>query len=194
MDHLKTGKLIRELRTAQGLTQSQLASMLFISDRTVSKWERGLGMPDISLLVDLSAILHTNIEQLLSGEKAPEDTTGGNMKKASYYVCPVCGNISVCTGTASVSCCGRNLEAMQPMKAAAEDRLCVEDIDGEWYVTGSHPMEKDHYISFVAFANGGSLSFFKQYPEWELQARFPKRGHGMLLWYCTRDGLQYQLI
>lgn len=194
MDHSKTGKLIRELRLARGMTQAELAAKLFISDRTVSKWERGLGCPDVSLLMDLSAMLKTNIEQLLSGEKVAEDATGGNMKKASYYVCPVCGNITMCTGTASVSCCGRVLEVAQPRKALPEEKLCVEDIDGEWYVTSSHPMEKDHYISFVAFANGGSLTMFKQYPEWELQARFSKRGHGMLLWYCVKDGLQYQLV
>ena len=50
MNAEKTGALIRALRTEQGLTQKQLADRLHLSDRTVSKWERGAGCPDVSLL------------------------------------------------------------------------------------------------------------------------------------------------
>ena len=57
MDPVKTGTLIRTLRTCLGLTQQQLAERLTVSDRTISKWERGLGCPDISLLSPLAAAL-----------------------------------------------------------------------------------------------------------------------------------------
>ena len=58
MDHIKIGKLICALRKEQGMTQLQLAQCLHISDKTVSKWERGLGCPDVSLLSQLSNIFH----------------------------------------------------------------------------------------------------------------------------------------
>ena len=64
MDYEKTGALILYLRKEKGLTQKQLADMLNISDRAVSKWERGLGMPDISLMPEISEIFGVNIEKL----------------------------------------------------------------------------------------------------------------------------------
>jgi hypothetical protein len=63
----------------------------------------------------------------------------------------------------------------------------------DWYITASHPMNKDHYISFVAFATGDRVQVIKQYPEWDTQVRIPKRGHGLLIWYCTRHGLSYEV-
>lgn len=54
MDSIQTGQLIRKLRTERGWTQKELADALMISDRTVSKWERGRGYPDVSLVTQLS--------------------------------------------------------------------------------------------------------------------------------------------
>lgn len=68
LDHAKTGALIRRLRLEQKLTQAELAQKLHISHKTVSKWERGLGAPDVSLLPALSQALAVGIETLLSGE------------------------------------------------------------------------------------------------------------------------------
>lgn len=82
----------------------------------------------------------------------------------------------------------------RPQKASPQQKLCVEEIDGEWYVTSTHPMSKEDYISFVIFVSGANLQVFEQYPEWPLQARIPKRGHGTLLWYSKKEGLYYQLI
>ena len=53
MDQIKTGKFIAELRKERGLTQKQLAEKLGISDKTISKWERGNGMPEVSLMMPL---------------------------------------------------------------------------------------------------------------------------------------------
>lgn len=55
-------------------------------------------------------------------------------------------------------------------------------------------MTKTHYISFVAFVTGDRIQIIKQYPEWNLNVRFPKSGHEMLIWYCTEHGLFYQLL
>lgn len=67
MDSKKTGQAIAFLRKLKKYTQKELAKMLGVSDKAVSKWERGLGVPDVSLLARLSIILDTDIESLLEG-------------------------------------------------------------------------------------------------------------------------------
>lgn len=69
MDYEKIGKFILLLRKEQGLTQSQLAEKLDVTNIAISKWERGLGAPDISLLRNLSSILKVSINEILIGEK-----------------------------------------------------------------------------------------------------------------------------
>ena len=110
------------------------------------------------------------------------------------YVCPVCGGITMTTGQGTLSCCGRTLEALTPRKAAEEEKLSVERMEDEWYVTSSHPMTKDHHIAFLAFAAGDRVQIIRQYPEWDLSVRIPARGRGTLLWYCTQHGLFYQYL
>lgn len=73
MDIQKTGQLIAQARKAQGLTQRALADRLHLSDRTVSKWERGAGFPDVQQLEPLSQVLGLSILSLLRGE--PEQET-----------------------------------------------------------------------------------------------------------------------
>ena len=102
------------------------------------------------------------------------------------------GNILTATAEAAVSCCGKKLAPAQPVKA--EEPLCVETVENEYYVTSSHPMEKGHYIAFTALLTGDTLFLHKHYPEWDLQSRIPAFGNGKLFWYCTRHGLFYQLI
>lgn len=79
MDNLKTGNLIRDARKEHGLTQKELAEKLHITDRAVSKWERGICAPDIALLEPLADILELSITELISGERnavteVPENT------------------------------------------------------------------------------------------------------------------------
>jgi len=69
MDYTKIGNFIYELRREKKLTQSQLADKLHVTNKAVSKWERGLGAPDISLLRDLSCVLGVSVNELLIGEK-----------------------------------------------------------------------------------------------------------------------------
>ena len=72
MRQTDTGALIAQLRKEQGLTQKQLAEQLHISDRTISKWERGAGFPDVSLLEPLADALHCSVVSLLEGRLVEE--------------------------------------------------------------------------------------------------------------------------
>jgi len=69
MDNKKIGLFIASLRKEIGLTQKDLADKLFITDRAVSKWERGLSLPDISLLDNLSSVLGVSVIEILKGER-----------------------------------------------------------------------------------------------------------------------------
>ena len=73
MDQIKIGKFIAEMRKEQNMTQRQLAEHLNISDKTISKWECGKGMPDNSILLELCDVLQINVNELLSGEKVSSD-------------------------------------------------------------------------------------------------------------------------
>lgn len=190
----KIGELIRSLRIERGLTQKQLADEMSISDKTVSKWERGLGCPDISLLPEISGILNVNIEEILAGELNTNDLIGGNMRRIKFYACPECGNIMTSTGKSSVSCCGRKLEELEAQKSNETHMLALETIEDEWFISTNHEMSKAHYISFIAFVTGDRMIMIKQYPEWGIHLRLPKMGHGKLYSYCTKEGLFYQII
>ena len=69
MDLVKIGKFIAEERKKKNLTQETLAEKLYITDRAVSKWERGLSLPDADKMLDLCNILDINVNELLIGEK-----------------------------------------------------------------------------------------------------------------------------
>jgi len=194
MENSKVGSIIRTLRQEHNMTQKELADKMNLSDKTISKWERGLGLPDISIIPELSRLLGIDTMNLLSGDMTPNNLAGGNMKNTKYFVCPTCQNITLCTGDAEVSCCGKKLAAQILKKAEGNERLTVQELEDDWYITSGHPMNKEHYISFVALASGDRIQIIKQYPEWNFNVRIPKRGHGMLIWYSTDDGLRYQLL
>lgn len=194
MDNIKTGALIRQLRTSAGLTQKQLAEKLCVSDKAVSKWECGSGLPDIALLSELSAVFGTDIQTLLSGSIEKNESEKGNMKKTRFYVCKYCGNIITSSSEAAVTCCGNRLAPLEPQKAEESDLLTVEDLGGEWFISARHEMTKEHYISFVAYVCDSSVTVFRQYPEWDLQLTLPRYRTGKLIWYCTKHGLFCQDI
>lgn len=73
MDQIKIGKFIAKERKSKGYTQRQLADILGISDKTVSKWERGNGFPDVSLLLPLCEKLDISVNELLTGERVSEE-------------------------------------------------------------------------------------------------------------------------
>lgn len=74
MNENKTGAFISTLRKEKELTQAQLAEKLNVTDKAISRWETGKGMPDSSLLVPLANILGITVNELLTGEKIPEET------------------------------------------------------------------------------------------------------------------------
>ena len=194
MDCKKVGSLILELRKEKNMTQKQLADLMNISDKAISKWERGLGCPDISLIPKLAQIFGVNIDILLSGEINSNDVVGGNMNKLKFYVCTQCGNMMTATGNAQISCCGKKLESLEAKKVDDNHKLIVEPVEDELYVTTEHDMTKEHYISFVAYVKGDRALILKQYPEWNMQFRFRKSGHGKLYFYCVNHGLFYQIV
>ena len=189
MNHVKIGQLIYRLRKEKHLTQLQLADQMNISDKAISKWERGLGCPDVSLLPDLSKIFNVDLEKLLSGELDINEVLGGDMRKMNFYICP----ITSMTDT-SISCCGKKLKAIQLQKANEDEKLSVDIIENDFFITSEHQMTREHYIAFVALLTGDSIMLRKQYPEWGLQVRIPVFAHGKLLWYCTKHGLFYQEV
>lgn len=69
LDNEKFGKFICELRKEKSLTQKELAEKLFVSDKTVSKWERGASIPNVMLLIPISEILEVTVTELLKGER-----------------------------------------------------------------------------------------------------------------------------
>ena len=120
MNNVKIGRLIYQLRKEKNLTQLQLASRMNVSDKAVSKWERGLGCPDISLLSELSGIFEVDLEKLLSGGLDEKELLGGNMKKLNFYVCPVCGNVITAMADTGISCCGKKLRPLEAQKASEQ--------------------------------------------------------------------------
>ena len=194
MDQEKVGGIIKTLRKDKGMTQLELALCLNVTDRAVSKWERGLGCPDISLLTKLSEIFSVDIGSIIDGDMDENEKRSGNMKKTKFYVCPICGNIITASENTNVSCCGRKLEGLEEKKNLDEE-MKLERLDGtELYISSSHPMTKDDYISFFSYVTSDSLLLKKLYPEWGVDIRFPWLGHGKIMWYSKKEGLKYKLI
>ena len=194
MEHYITGAAIRALREQRHMTQAQLAGLLCVSDKTISKWETCRGLPDLSLLEPLAGALHVSVPELLSGEQIINRNRGANFLRTSLYVCPVCGNVLHAAGEAAISCCGvalPPLEAEEPDEAHA---LQAEELDGEYVVSLPHDMSKTHFISWMARSAPDRFELVKLYPEGACQARFPLRGTGNLYWYCNRHGLFRQKL
>ena len=190
MDCMKVGKLILQLRTEKGLTQKQVADQLNISNKTVSKWECGLGCPDVSLWEDLANVLGADILMLLQGRLKPNRPDVGKIDRIQFYVCPSCGNILTSTGTASIACCGRQLQPLCPATADYSHGPKVEEIEDEYYATISHEMRRNHYLLFVACVNDDRICLNRLYSEQNPAFRFPNMRNGASLYlYCTKHGL-----
>lgn len=192
MNQVEMGALIRTLRQEQGMTQHALAEVLGVTEQAISKWERGLGCPDPSLLRGLAAALKTDTDTLLAGSISTNKAVAGNVKKSRFYVCPTCGNLILSAEEGQFSCCGNALQPLIPQKA--EEKLKVEMVEQDYFITTNHPMTREHYIPFVAFLRDDTMVLKRRYPQWDFEVRIPRIGHGMLLWYCTQHGLFYQYL
>ena len=189
MDIERIGSIIRELRIEKGMTQKELAEIINVSDKTISKWECAAGYPDVSLLPALSSALNVDLNKLLQGDVTRKNRDGGSMKRIKFYICPVCGYIITATGSPDDSCCGRNLD---PLKAQAPDEAHEANIDfveDELYVSFGHEMTKEHYISFAALINYDRVILIKMYPEQEATVRLPKIRGTRIAYGCINHGL-----
>ena len=73
MDQIKIGGFLKDLRKEKGITQEQLAEKLGVSGRTISRWETGNNMPDISLLVEIAEFFDVSIPEIIKGKRKSED-------------------------------------------------------------------------------------------------------------------------
>lgn len=188
MDGAKVGALIKKLRTENGMTQAQLAERLIVSDKAVSKWERGMGCPDISMLNEISALFGISTDTLLSGEMQAGERNGGNMKRIKFYLCRECGSIFTSSGTGEISCCGRKLSPLEAKEPDSEHTPRIEDIDGDYYVTFEHSMTKAHFITFAALGGTDFVYLKRLYPEQDPAVRMPRYGGSELYFYCSEHG------
>lgn len=189
MDNEKTGRLIKKLRTEAGMTQKQLAGIIGVSDKAISKWERGKGAPDVSLLNGLSDAFGVNTEKLLLGEIIRNDSDGGNMKRVQFYVCPCCSDILTATGKAEISCCGRKLEPLKSRPADEAHSVRIQTVEDDYYAVADHEMTKGHFLSFVAYVMTDRVLLMRLYPEQNAELRFPRMRGGRLLFHCVNHGL-----
>lgn len=81
MEQQKIGKFIHDLRKENELTQKQLAERVGVSDKTISKWETGRGIPDTAIMNELCQVLEISINELLSGERLSVDTYNGKAEE-----------------------------------------------------------------------------------------------------------------
>ena len=88
MDQKKTGEFLKQLRKEKGLTQEQLAERFVVSGRTVSRWETGNNMPDLSILAELADYYDVDIREVIDGERKSENMnneTKDTLKKDAEY-------------------------------------------------------------------------------------------------------------
>jgi transcriptional regulator with XRE-family HTH domain len=189
MDCAKVGRLIYRLRHEKGMTQRQLADSLGVSDKAISKWERGLGCPDVTLLRALSAVLGADIGSILAGDLDPNLQDGGNMKRLKFHVCATCGNIITATGDADIACCGRKVPALVPRPADGEHQLTVEEVEDDWYITFPHEMHKEHFLRFIACVSYDRVLLVRLYPEQGSEVRMPKLRSSKFFTCCSEHGL-----
>lgn len=189
MDQYVTGVVIRKIRESKNMTQEELAAKLFVSSKAVSKWETGHGFPDISLLEPLAQALDISVIELLSGEDVRNRNRASNMLRTKFYVCPVCGNVIQTIGEAVISCCGITLPPPEAEAPDGDHVIHVGIAEDEYYVTLNHPMEKGHFISFLAAVSDQAVQFVKLYPEGNAEARFKRSRVKKLYACCNRHGL-----
>lgn len=189
MNSYVTGAIIRQFRERENLTQTQLADKLLVSNKTISKWESGKGLPDISLLDPLAKALNVSLIELMSGYTVNNTNMAANMNLGSWYVCPVCKNVVHAMGDTIISCCGITLPKLEIEEDDTGHEMHIERSDGDFVVTVDHPMDKGHFICFAAYATENKLQVEKLYPESDALIRFPIMGHGKIFIFCNHHGL-----
>lgn len=189
MDLSKSGKLIRNLRKSKGMTQKDVADILRVEPKTVSKWETGRGFPDVSYISGLADIFGVSEKILLSGNLIKNTEEVGNMKKIKFYVCPHCGSIVWGTGKYEIVCCGNKLDFLKAEDLQAEHNVKISEIENDFYIEFNHEMSKEHFMVFAAYVTADRVLVMRLYPEQDSAVRFPKMYGGILYYYCNKHGL-----
>ena len=131
MNQYVTGAVIRELREKRGMTQAELAQKLYVSDKTVSKWENAKGYPDISLLESIAEVFGISVAELMAGRTVQNANISANMLRSKFYVCPVCGNVIHGMGEAVVSCHGVLLAPAQAEETDEAHKIFIEGVEDD---------------------------------------------------------------
>ena len=189
MNLKKTGEILVRLRKEKGMTQKQAAAVLQVSDRTVSKWERGAGLPDVSLWKGISSLYGVEIEKILEGDLQEKGMETGNMKRIKFYRCEHCGNILWSMGGGEISCCGRKLLPLEAQDMDELHEVKAEEIGSEYYISFSHEMKKEHFISFAALVSWDRVTVVKLYPEQAGELYLPRQRRGEIYLCCNEHGL-----
>lgn len=146
MNTYVTGTTIKQLQERRNMTQAELAEIINVSSKTVSKWETAKGLPDISLLQPLAQVLGISVIELMNGEHIINKNISANMLRSQFYVCPICGNVVHTLGNTVVSCCGIMLPALEAEESDEDHAITIEAVEDEHFITILHPMTKEHYI------------------------------------------------
>ncbi len=194
MNQYVTGAMIRHLRESKNMTQQQLAEKLNVSNKAISKWETSRGYPDISLVEPLADALGVSVIELFSGENVVNTNRSFNMLRMKFHVCPICGNLIFSTGETVVSCCGIVLPVLEPETEDGSHPLRIQKVEDEYYISISHDMTKQHYISFIAAVKDDGYEMKKLYAEGNAEARFKISRTKYLLYYCNQHGLFKVLV
>ena len=189
MNQYITGTTIKELREQRKMTQLQLAEVLGVSDKTVSKWETAKGYPDITLLEPVADAFGVSLPELISGHQIKNTNVSANMMRSKFYVCPVCGNVIHSMGEAVIHCHGVGLVPAEEEPTDEHHMVFIERIEDEYFVRIEHDMTKTHYISFIAAVSSDRCQMVKLYPEGAAEARLKISGVRKIYFYCNRDGL-----
>ena len=177
MNTYVTGAAIKELREIRKLTQAELAELIGVSSKTISKWETAKGLPGISII------------ELMNGEYITNKNVSANMLRCKFYACPICGNVIHSTGDVVVSCCGITLPALEAEDTDSDHGITIEKVEDEYFISIPHPMTKQHFISFLAFTSSDRLQLVKFYPESNAETHLQLCGRGAVYFYCNQHGL-----
>ena len=149
MDALKTGGLIKKLRLEKALTQKELSLLLGVEAKTVSKWETGKGLPDVSLFPSLSKYLGVPNEVFFSGDMTPSHENEDFSIK--FYHCPSCKSFYTGFGNAKLTCCHKALSPLSPKSGTSGDMQ-------------NHIKDRDHYIAYTASVMPDSVTVRRYSP------------------------------
>ena len=189
MNQYITGATIKKLREQRNMTQLQLAEILKVSDKTISKWETAKGYPDITLLEPIADAFGISVPELISGHRIENANVSANMMRSKFYICPVCGNVIHSMGETVILCHGIQLLPEEVEHTDEHHMIFIERVEDEYFVRIDHEMTKTHYISFIAAVSSDRCQMVKLYPEGEAEARFKISGVRKIYFYCNRDGL-----